>query len=742
MKSGFPERGAAFFDSESHLWLPALQKSLHSMKSDNITKSSQMTRFLLLASISSLALAPTAFADDERREATIIVSAPGPDRSADELVGNATALDRAEVLETLSATLGDTLDRQPGVSTTFFGAGASRPVLRGLGAERVQVLTNGIGVIDVSAASPDHQVTADGIDAQKIEILRGPAALGYGGQAIGGVVNVIDGLIVDDIPDQPFSADLFTAYNTVNDGTELAGRGQFTAGQLVFTLSGSMRDFDNYDIPGFAESSLLRALEEAEEAEEEGEEHDEEEVRDTVENSFVETQTLSAGVSWVGENAFLGVAVRQQTSEYGLPGHGHEEEHDEEEGEEEGEEHEEENPFIDLEQTRVDIRGGVTVNNGFLTDISGTLAIIDYEHTEFEAPGEAGTVFENDGVEGRLEFDHEIAGFEGAFGVQYADREFSAVGDEAFITPTDIQSFGVFLYETQEWDEIIAVEGGLRFENVEYDNVAFGSQDFDLFSVSFGAHRHLDYGVWLGGQVSYTERAPNESELFAFGPHLATEQFEVGNAALGKESGLNLEGTARWSGENASIGINLFVTEFEDFVFLTPGEAVIDGALTDEGDGLPVFLFTQDDASFVGGEIYADLFVDGGPLGADWAFGGSVDLVSADLDSGGNVPFIPPVTLNADVGADWGVWALGAALTIAGDQDDPGPGQLPTDGYTTLDLRGTVDLYDFGVGGEGTQAFIEARNVTDEEVRFATSVLKDLTPAPGQNIRFGVRVAF
>ena len=706
-----------------------------------------MSRFLLLASMSTLAFTSAALAQDsdERREATIIVSAPGPDRTADELVGNATALDREDILQSLSATLGDTLDRQPGVSTTFFGPGASRPVLRGLGAERVQVLTNGIGVIDVSAASPDHQVSADGIDAQQIEILRGPAALGYGGQAIGGVVNVIDGLIVQDLPEEPFSADLFTAYNSVNEGTELAGRGQFTAGQLVFTLSGSMRDFDNYDIPDFAESSLLRALEEAEEAEageEEGEEHSEEEVRGTVENSFVETQTLSAGVSWVGDNAFLGLAVRQQTSEYGLPGHGHEHEEGEEgEGEAEGEE-EEENPFIDLEQTRVDLRGGVSVNNGFLTDIVGTLAIVDYEHTEFEAPGEAGTVFENNGLEGRLEFDHEIGGFEGAFGVQYADREFSATGEEAFISPTDIQSLGVFVFETREWEDLFAIEGGLRFETVEYDNFAFGSEDFNLFSASFGAHKHYEGGFWLGGQLSYTERAPSESELFAFGPHLATDQFEVGDQTLGKESGLNLEGTARWTGANGGFGVNLFITEFNDFVFLAPGQAVIDGVLTDEGDELPVFLFTQDDASFVGGEIYADLYVDDGPLGADWEFGGSIDIVNADLDSGGNVPFIPPVTLNADASAEWGAWELGAALTIAGDQDDPGTGQLPTDGYTTLDLRGEVDLSDFGFGGDGTEAFVEVRNVTDEEVRFATSVLKDIAPAPGQNIRVGVRVAF
>lgn len=699
-----------------------------------------MTRLLLLASISPFALTPIAIAQDadELRGDTIIVTTPGPDRAASELIGNASSLDREDLLENLRGSLGDTLDSEPGVATTFFGAGASRPVLRGLGAERVQVLTNGIGVIDASAASPDHQVTADGIDAEKVEILRGPAALAYGGQAIGGVVNVIDGLIAEELPEAPASGDLFAAYNSVNEGTELAGRGQFTAGQLVFTLSGSMRDFDNYDIPDFAESSLLRALEEAEE---EGEEHsEEEEVQGTVENSFVETQTLAAGVSWVGENAFFGLAVRQQTAEYGLPGHGHEHE-GEEGGEEEGEE-EEENPFIDLDQTRIDVRGGVSVENGFLTDVIGTLAIVDYEHTEFEAPGEAGTVYESEGVEGRVEFGHTIGALNGAFGFQFIDKELNAFGEEAFISPTDTQSFGVFLYETKEKDNGIGLEGGLRLETVELDNINFGTADFDLFSGSFGVHRHYQNGFFLGGQLSYTERAPNESELFAFGPHLATDQFEVGDATLGKESGLNLEGTARWSYETGSFGINLFVTEFSDFTFLTPGQAVVDGILTDEGDGLPVFLFVQDDASFIGGEIYGELFVDDGPLGADWEFGGSLDFVEADLDSGGNVPFVPPVTFNGDASAEWGPWELGAAITIAGDQDDPGAGALPTDGYTTLDLRGEVDLSDFGFGADGTEAFIEARNVTDEEVRFATSVLKDLAPAPGQNIRIGVRVAF
>ena len=708
-----------------------------------------MSRLLLLASMSPLVLMPAAMAqDDERREAPVIVTAPGPDRSADELVGNATAIDREDILQNLSSTLGDTLDRQPGVTTTFFGQGASRPVLRGLGAERVQVLTNGIGVIDASAASPDHQVSADGIDAEAIEILRGPAALAYGGQAIGGVVNVIDGLIVEELPDAPMSGDLFGAHNSVNEGTELAGRGQFVAGDFVLSLSASQRDFDNFDIPDFAESSLLRALEEAEEdhGDEDEDHEEEEEVRDTLENSFLETQTLAAGLSWVGDNAFLGVAVRQQTSEYGLPGHGHEHEHehgddDDDDHGDEGEE-EEENPFIDLEQTRIDVRGGVTVNNGFLTDVTGSLAIVDYEHTEFEAPGEAGTVYESDGVEGRLEFGHEIGNFAGAFGVQFLDKTLDATGAEAFISETDTQSVGVFLYETQEWASGFGVEGGLRAEQVELDNVNAGSVDFSLFSGSLGIHQHFASGLFLGGQVSYTERAPNESELFAFGPHLATQQFEVGNATLNKETGVNLEATARWRGDNGGIGINVFATEFNDFIYLTPGLAFEDGVVSDEADGLPVFAFTQEGASFLGGEIYADYAIDGGLFGADWTFDASVDFVEGDLDSGGNVPFIPPVTLNAGADADWGAFALGAAITVAEDQVDEGEGSLITDGYTTLDLRGSLALSEFGIGADGTQAFIEARNVTDEEVRYATSVLKDVAPAPGQNIRVGVRVAF
>ncbi len=716
---------------------------------------------LLLAASGCALMAPHAYSQENtERLDTVIVTAPGPERTADELIGNATAIPRDEIVTHLAASLGDTLDHEPGVASTFFGQGASRPVLRGLGAERVQVLTNGIGVIDASAASPDHQVASDGIDAERIEILRGPAALAYGGQAIGGVVNVVDGLIAEELPEKPMSGDIFGAYNSVSEGTELGGRAQFTTGPFVLSLSASQRDFGDYDIPGFAESDLLRSMEEMEEEDhdhEEEEDHDHEgeeheEIRDTMENSFVDTETLSAGLSWVGDNAFLGIAIRQQTAQYGLPGHSHEHEHehehedeeDHEDGdheEEEEHEHEEEHPFIDLEQQRIDIRGGVTVNYGILTDILGTLAIADYEHTEFEAPGEPGTVYKTDGVEGRIEVGHAIGELKGAFGLQYLDKDFGAFGEESFISPTTTQSTAAFLYETREWDSGFGIEGGARFESVDYDNDVFGTNTFDIASGSFGLHQHFDSGLFLGAQLSYTERAPNESELFADGAHLATVQYEVGNPGMKEESGLNLEGTARWRGERGSVGINLFATEFSDFIYLTPGTTMHEGELVDEVDGVPVFLFVQDDATFTGGEIYGDYNV-GSVLGADWYLDGSLDFVSAELDDGGNLPYLPPVSVNAGVTADWGLWELGASTTFAAEQDDPGAGELPTDGYTTLDLHGAFNLSEVGIGAPGTQFFVDLRNATDEEVRYSTSVLKDKVPAPGRNLRIGVRAAF
>ena len=725
----------------------------------------------LLMSVAVLPFAmPLAYAQDAAEpdliQDTIIVSTPGKARTADELIGNATAVSRDELLEKLGGTLGDTLEHLPGVSSTHFGAGASRPVLRGLGAERVQVLTNGLGVIDVSAASPDHQVAADGIDAEKVEVLRGPAALAYGGQAIGGVVNVIDGRISETLPSEPIEFDAFVANNSVNEGLEGAAQVKATAGNFVFSLSASARDFDNYEIPGFAESAAFRAAEEEEHDHEdedhdededhEGEEHDheeEEEAYGELPNSFLETQTISAGVSYVGERGFFGVAVRQQTSEYGLPGHSHhhEEEHHDEEGEDhdEGEDHEdeheheegEENPFIDYEQIRVDVRGGLDVDLGIINRLNGSFAYADYEHTEFEGPGEVGTLYDTSGYEGRLELDNAFAGFEGAFGLQFFDKEFNAFGEEAFISPTDTSSLGVFIYEAREWDSGVGVEGGLRIESVELDNQDQGSVDFDLVSASVGVHKHMNDSLFLGGQISLAQRAPNETELFADGVHVAVQRFERGDATLDVESGLNFEGTARWKLGAGQISINAFYTDYSDFIFALPGEVELDGVLVDEVEENPVVLFMQQDAEFIGFELQGGWEL-GEIAGGFWNVDASMDYVDAEFANDDSVPYIPPVTFRTALEGEWNAFSANVELEHALKQEEVGPDNFDVDAYTRVDVGAALRLGAFNDTLEGSEIFVELRNATDEEIRYATSVLRDQVPAQGRNLRIGARLSF
>jgi iron complex outermembrane receptor protein len=681
-----------------------------------------MKRALLATALSTHALMGAAFAQedeaDRRLETVLITSAPGPDRASDELVGNATALDRADIVADLASTLGDSLSGEPGIASTSFGQGASRPVLRGLGAERVQVLTNGIGVIDVSAASPDHQVAADGIDAEKIEILRGPAALAYGGQAIGGVVNVIDGLISESLPEKAFEGDALAAYGSVNNGTELAGRLRGARGPFVLALSAATRDFGDYDVPGYVKSSRQRALEASSGSDPADDE------RGSVSNSFLDTQSLGAGVSYVGAFGFAGLAVRNQQATYGLLPE------------------DDAQPFIDLDQTRYDARAGVDLGGDVLKRLSGSVAYADYSHTEFEGPGEPGTIFDTHGIEARGELDHAFAGFEGALGVQLMQKELSTVGDEAFIAPTDSDARALFLYEARDWDNGFGLEGGLRAERVKHDNRDFGEAEFDLFSGSAGAHIHSDTGWFAGVQASYTERAPNESELFAFGPHLATRQFEVGDASLDKERGLNLEGSLRWKLDRYSIGVNIFRTGFSDFIYLTPGTADAGSGPESEIDGLPVFVFSQADAVFKGAEIYGDAWFDDAAFGADWHLKGGIDFVDAKLDTGTAVPFVPPLRVSAEATASWRLFELGAGAEWAADQSDVGIGQLPTDSYTLVSLRAALNLAELGYGGDGTQVFVDVRNATDAEARAATSVLKDYLPLPGRNVRAGLRVTF
>jgi iron complex outermembrane receptor protein len=630
----------------------------------------------------------------------VIVTGVGPARSSDEMIASTTALSADDILDRLEGGLGDTLAGLPGISSTSFGPGASRPIIRGLGAERVQVLTNGIGVIDASAASPDHAVTSDPLGAERIEILRGPASLAYGGGATGGVVNVIDGLIVDRLPEQAFSGMAYGALTSADQGQQYALHMTGKAGAFVGVLNGSYLDTDNVDIPGYALSQAARDAAVADGADPASFAHG------TLPNSAVRNQALSGGLSWVGDTAFFGVGVRRMENRYGIVA--------------------EENAFIDMEQTRYDARGGIKFDDGFLKSVTASGSVVDYEHTEFEGPGEPGTVFTSSGWEARIEAQHHpIGDIEGSVGVQASDRDFAAEGDEALIGPTNTRSTGVFVYETYDagmW----GVEGGLRYDDVRVNNVDAGVRQFEPVNASFGAHVHL--GDWfLGASIARTARAPTDIELFANGPHPATGQFEIGDEALGIEEGINTELSARWEGPQVNLSGSVYRFDFDSFTYLE------DTGL--EEDDLPVFRFVQAGAVFTGIELAADADL-GSLWDIAWKADGSVDFVRAKLDAGGDLPLIPPMTVNAGLEGRRGIFTGRVSAQYGAKQDDVAAFETPTDSYLTFDARLGIDLTD------AVQLSIEGRNLTDEEVRVHASPLKEIAPQPGRSVRIALRAKF
>ncbi len=674
-------------------------------------------------------------------EDEIIVTASPLERTVDETIIGTSVVNKEELARNFQNTVAETIAREPGISTTYFGAAASRPIIRGLGDDRIRVLDNGIGAIDASVTSPDHAVAIDPASADQVEIVRGSSMLLYGSSAAGGVVNVISGRIPNAVPEGGFDATGTLGVTTADDGFDGSGAfdvkvGEIGGGALVLHGDGFYRDAEDYDIPGFAESAIFRAEEEAEalEAGPEAEEDEEEEAFGTLENSFFETYGASGGMSWVGENGYFGVSGTVIDSEYGLPGGKKKEE--EEEGEDEEGEEEEEGGFIDLQQRRIDFAGEYRFD-GWLEKASVRVGYADYQHTEFEAPGEAGTVFSNEGWEARLELVNRERAFlggalRGAQGFQLRLSDFSAIGEEAFVPPSDTSQYGFFAlqeYSNGPW----RLDLGGRYERTEQENTVTGeSRDFDGFSVSGGVGYQATDAIFMGVNGFRTERAPSSSELFANGPHLATNAFEIGDPDLEEEVGAGVEGTVRFTTERLRVSFNGFYTSYQDFVILEEtGE---------EEDDLPVFEFVQDDVDFHGfeAEVQAELFRAGG-LGF---FGDAgVDYVRATRSGGidEDLPRIPPLSAVVGLEARHEYGDLRFEIEAVADQEDVAAFELPTEGYELINLYATIRP----MGAESPFAIrMTATNLSDQDARIHSSFLKDTVPLRGRNFRIAISADF
>ena len=650
-----------------------------------------------------------AFAQDSESDAQpeIVVTAPLEGSRIESLQG-AEVLTREDVVEQLNGGLGDTLDATPGISTTNFGAGASRPIIRGLGEDRVRILQNGIGAIDASTASPDHAVTSDGLDAERIEVLRGAAALAYGGNAIGGVVNVID----QSIPMRAVDGLRFeglASYSSVDNGLNGAANARFGAGPLVVDIGAIARDSDPYETP---QGEAL--------------------------NQYTSLRAYGGGASFVGDWGYAGAAIKQTQDEYGLL----------------PEDPSEPGGHIELEQTRIESRGDLRLSTGPFDRLDYGVQHSEYEHTEFEGDGAPGTRFTSEGWEGRVEAHHRSDRLQGALGAQYSDVDFAAEGDEAFITATTTQDTGVFAIERWNAGEHWGLEGGLRWEQRDLDNAAFGARSFDNLSSSLGVFVRPAEGWFFGATLAQTERAPTAIELFSDGPHLATANYEVGDPALNQETALSFEASARYQGDGLSFEVNLFGIDFSDYIALVARGDVFwldeltdtSGFAPDETNPgipagsliLPVFNFVQRDATFSGGEIMIRKHI--AEAGA-FAISGdaALDIVNAGFSGGGHPPRIPPRTLTLGLEAENENWTARIEAVDTAAQDKIADFETPTDGYTFFNAGLT-----FRPGGrEGPWTIrLDGRNLSDEEGRVHASFLKDELLLPGRNLRLTVLAAF
>jgi len=653
-----------------------------------------------------------------------------PLRSAiDDLARPVEVLTGDELLSRKAGTLGETVERLPGVQSSYFGAGVGRPIIRGQDGPRVQVLNNGTGSLDVSTISVDHAVTIEPFLADQIEVLKGPAVLLYGSGAIGGAVNVVDGRVPTQQVGRDVSGRAELRHSSVSDENVGMARFDGDAGRATFHADVFRRDGGDYRIPGFAFSPELIA-EELEEGED-----IEEFARGRLPNSSLTTEGGALGVSWFGERAWFGVAGSTYRSNYGIPPGAHEhhgDDHDDDDHDDDHDhDHEEEEEIVRLgmRSDRFDFRGGIR-GLGPLKELNYRVTRTQYEHTEFEGD-EVGTVFENTGTEARIEaVQNDIAGWRGAVGVQYSHRDFSAIGDEAFVPPTISRDLGLFVVQERDFGDF-KLELGARHDRVRI------RPEGDLDAVSKGATSLAIGGLWRFSEIMHlsvnldrAQRVPSAEELFSDGPHIATQSFEIGDPDLNRETavsgeiGLHIH-QGRFDGK-----VSVYQTNYDDFIYLTDtGE---------EEDELPVRAWVQGDAKFTGWEAEASVNLVENASGR-WDLRVFADGVDAKLDAGGRLPRIAPGRVGADM--NWSLGGLRArvgAVRIA-SQDDVAEFESATDGYTLVDAG---LAYHWDVGRAGWEAFLEGRNLTDKDARVHTSYLKDFAPLPGRNVAVGVRVSF
>jgi iron complex outermembrane receptor protein len=664
--------------------------------------------------LSMLAVFPTApaFAEDTTKIDLPSVAVTGNPLGvgSDELVVPVSVLNGRELSLKRGATLGETLNGIPGVSATNFGPNASRPVIRGLDAERVRMMQNGVGILDASSLSFDHAVAIDPLVIEQIDVVRGPAALLYGGSAVGGVVNAIDHRIptekLDGITGRTEGRLGGPDSQSNLAGVVDAGNGKFAIHADVYN-----RKTSDLDIPGFA---LSRRKSEADGTPREN--------RGKLVNSSADSDGGALGASLTFDNGYIGTSFSAFNNNYGTVA--------------------EEAVRIDMQSQRWDIASELTDLDklglgNIIHRVKFRLAHTDYEHVELEN-GEVGTTFKNRGMEGSFEAGHaKIGNMQGVIGFQFQNTDFEALGEEAFVPSNSTQSKALYLYEElpiAATDNRLKLSFGGRLGHTAVDASAdtkFGpaqNNSFNPNSYALGGLYSFNDNWSLASNLSHNERAPSYFELYANGAHIATGQFEVGNPNFDKERSNGIDAQLRWKDAKHSFSVGTYYTRFNSFIGL------LDTGNVDAGSGLPIAQFSTFAADFKGLEAEGRFNV---ANNLDLTLRG--DYVRAtNRDNSDALPRIAPLRLGA--GLHYQKASFGARVDAlhAFKQNRTANNELATDGYTDVSALVTYKL----PTKLNIELFAKANNLLNDEIREHASFLKDIAPQGERSVLIGFRSDF
>ena len=623
-----------------------------------------------------------------------------------------------------AVTIGEALSGETGISSNQFGAGSSRPVIRGQDGPRIKILQNSSENIDVSTLSPDHAVTVDPALAKQVEVIRGPSTLLFGAGTVGGLVNVTDSKLPTAMPEKGYEGNVGLRYNTGSD-EKLATAG-VTLGlgdQVALRVEGLKREANDYIAPDYV--------------------HEGEKER-RVDNTFAKGQTVNVGLSWIYDRGFTGISYSNRQDQYGLPGHSHEYEschlhglslhcgehdHDEDGHDHDDHDHDhahEAGPWIDLKSERYDVRTELDDPFAGFKKLRAQASYTDYQHDEIEEDTIA-TRFKNKGYDGRLELVHNPLGaWEGVIGTQYGQQKLELTGEEAFLAPNTTKKWSVFALEHAQLNDV-HVELAARVDQQKIDIDDSSKKDFDgsAFSVSGAANWEFAPNYKLSLVTSHQERLPLAQELYADGGHFATNTYELGNDQLSKEKSNNVELGFHYDDNTFDYHVHVYHNWFDDYIYAQTLDRYKDFRLVQ---------YAQDKAKFYGAEAEAGYQIS--PIYKLSVFG---DYVRGKIDND-NAPRVPAGRLGTKLNADFDDhWSGSAEYYHVFQQDKIAAYETDSQSYNMLNL---------GVAYSGKysnvsdyRVFLNANNLLDDQVYQHASFLSTI-PQVGRNFSVGVNFSF